>query len=138
MADVLTKDQRRYCMSQIRGKDTKIEVLLRKELRRKGLKGWRSNYKLEGKPDVVYPKEKIAIFCDGCFWHGCPKCYKPPKTNKKFWKPKIRQNIYRDETVNGILRKKGWKVIRLWEHDLKKHLNKCIKRIDKTLAKAKK
>lgn len=126
MADVLTKKQRSYCMSQIKGKDTQPEIILRKALSSAGLKGYRLHYKLIGKPDIVFPKKKIAIFIDGCFWHKCPKCFISPETNKSFWRKKIDSNVRRDGIVNSELKSKGWKVIRIWEHELRKE--KIIKR----------
>lgn len=96
-----------------------------------GLKGYRLHYKLIGKPDIVFPRKKIVIFIDGCFWHKCPRCFIKPRTNVKFWKEKIESNVKRDKIVNSELRKMGWKVLRIWEHELKN--GKIIKRkvIDK-------
>jgi DNA mismatch endonuclease (patch repair protein) len=79
------------------------------------LTGWRRHYGIKGTPDFCWPKKKIAIFIDGCFWHGCPRCYKCPKSNVKFWKTKIDVNRERDRRVNRVLRSKGWVVIRIWE-----------------------
>lgn len=118
--DVLTREQRSYNMSRISGRDTKPEILLRTFLSSKGIKGYRTKSKLEGRPDLVFTKQKIAIFVDGCFWHKCSRCYIKPKTNSKFWSDKINSNVERDKKVNRRLRKEGWKVIRFWEHELKK------------------
>lgn len=137
MADVLTKEQRSYNMSMIKGKDTKPEIALRKLLFSRGLRGYRVHYSLPGKPDIVFPKSKIAVFIDGCFWHKCPKCFIKPATNKKFWKKKIESNVKRDRVVNTELRKKGWKVLRIWEHEIRKDLNKYCIRICRELAKGK-
>lgn len=126
MADVLTRKQRSYCMSQIKGKDTQPEIILRKALSSAGLKGYRLHYKLPGRPDIVFPKKKITVFIDGCFWHKCPKCFIKPETNKSFWNKKIDTNVKRDGIVNSELKEKGWKVIRIWEHELWKE--KIIKR----------
>lgn len=126
MADVLTKKQRSYCMSQIKGKDTQPEIILRKALLSAGLKGCRLHYKLPGKPDIVFPKKKITLFIDGCFWHKCPKCFIKPETNKSFWNKKIDSNVKRDGIVNSELKRKGWEIIRIWEHELRKE--KIIKR----------
>lgn len=119
MADVLTKKQRSYNMSMIKAKDTKPELILRKLLSAHGIRGYRSHYKLTGKPDIVFPKRKIAVFIDGCFWHKCPRCFIKPETNRKFWKNKIESNVRRDRLVNSEFKKKGWKVLRIWEHELK-------------------
>lgn len=107
-------------MSRIRAKDTQPEIILRKAISKAGIKGYRLNYRLLGKPDIVFLKRKIAIFIDGCFWHKCPKCFKKPATNKKFWLEKIDSNVKRDRFVSARLKKEGWKVLRIWEHDLKK------------------
>jgi DNA mismatch endonuclease, patch repair protein len=133
MADVLTKEQRSYNMSQIRNRNTKPELLLRKNLWAKGYRGYRINSKIVGKPDIVFNKYKIAIFIDGCFWHKCPKCYKNPKSNKKFWKNKIDGNVKRDIIVNKELKKMGWKVIRIWEHQIENNAQKITDRICKVL-----
>lgn len=113
-------------MSQIKGKDTQPEIILRKALSSAGLKGYRLHYKLPGRPDIVFPKKKITVFIDGCFWHKCPKCFIKPETNKSFWNKKIDTNVKRDGIVNSELKEKGWKVIRIWEHELWKE--KIIKR----------
>lgn len=126
MADVLTTRQRSYCMSRIKGKDTQPEIILRKALSSAGLKGYRLHSKLPGKPDIVFLKKRIAIFIDGCFWHKCPSCFVKPGTNKKFWKEKIDSNVKRDKTVTAELRGSGWKVLRIWEHELSRE--KIIKR----------
>lgn len=116
MADVLTKSQRSYVMSRIRSRDTMLELLMRKKLR-----GYRFSYQpkgILGKPDFANKKMKIVIFVDGCFWHGCKIHYKTPKSNVAFWTYKIERNMARDKWVGRKLRSDGWKVIRLWEHDL--------------------
>ena len=85
MADVLTKKQRSRCMSAIRGRDTKPEILLRKALWYKGYR-YRLKNRLPGKPDIAFPTERLAVFVDGCFWHGCPEHYKKPSTHAAFWR----------------------------------------------------
>ena len=135
MVDVHTKKQRSYNMSMIKGKNTKPELLLRKLLSSNGIKGYRLNYKLTGKPDIVFSKYGLAIFIDGCFWHKCPKCFIQPKNNKKFWKNKIKGNVERDKKVNKLLKQEGWKVLRTWEHLLRKAPNKVYTRILRILRK---
>lgn len=126
MADVLTKQQRSYNMSMIRGKNTLPELFVRKAITEKGIRGYRLHYKLPGRPDIVFPRKKIAIFIDGCFWHKCPECFIKPETNRGFWNKKINSNIKRDDIVNSELKEKGWKIIRIWEHELrKKEVIKC-------------
>lgn len=126
MTDVLTKKQRSFNMSMIKGKNTQPEIILRKIISAAGLRGYRLHYKLTGKPDIVFPGRKIAVFIDGCFWHKCPECFVKPGTNKKFWNEKIDSNVKRDKVVNAELKSKGWKVLRIWEHELRKE--KIIKR----------
>ncbi|MGC2456698.1 MAG: very short patch repair endonuclease [Gallionellaceae bacterium] len=121
MADVLSKAQRSYCMSRIRGKDTWPELLLRKSLWAKGLR-YKLKSKLPGKPDIVFPKKKIVIFVDGCFWHGCPVHSQRPATNARIWEEKLNKNIQRDQKVNGELAELGWVVLRFWEHEIKQEL----------------
>ena len=129
MVDVLTREQRSYNMSRIRGSDTGPEVLLRKLLFSKGFRGYRVKSKVFGKPDVVFPRHRIAIFVDGCFWHKCPVCFVRPETNRKFWENKIGGNIKRDKVVNEKLDREGYTVIRFWEHEIRNDLNGCYLRI---------
>jgi len=135
MPDRFSKEVRSKIMSEIRGKDTKPELLLRKEIFRRGYR-YSINYRfkeLNFRPDLVMVSRKACIFIDGCFWHGCPKCFKPPKSNKRYWKPKIARNKERDRQQNKYLKKNGWKVIRVWEHDLKKDLKKVLTEIIKSI-----
>ncbi|WP_293647921.1 very short patch repair endonuclease [Thiolapillus sp.] len=128
MVDVLTKAQRRKCMSAIRGKDIKPELLLRKTLWQKGL-WYRLKNKLPGKPDIVFPSEHVAIFVDGCFWHGCPEHFQQPETNAEFWREKIEKNKERDRKTNVTLESDGWQVLRFWEHEVTNNLDNCINKI---------
>ncbi len=120
MIDVFTKSKRSEVMSRIRGKGNKdTEVALAKLFRVNGITGWRRHYAIEGKPDFAFPKHRLAVFVDGCFWHGCPKHATQPKGNASFWATKLAANKERDRKVNRALRAKGWKVLRIWEHDLR-------------------
>ena len=137
MADVLTPEQRRKNMQHIKAKDTKIEVMLRKALWSKGYR-YRKNYKeLPGKPDIALTKYKIAIFCDGEFFHGkdwevlLPRLQK--SNNSDFWISKISRNIKRDDEVNKALLYSGWTVIRFWGNDIKKHPEECLKVIEEVI-----
>lgn len=107
-------------MSAIRSKgNLSTELRVIEILRQYRISGWRRNCKISGHPDFVFPKAKLAIFIDGCFWHGCPKCYRTPKTNIQYWVAKIKRNAIRDRRVSRLLRQTGWSVIRIWEHSLK-------------------
>jgi DNA mismatch endonuclease, patch repair protein len=123
--DVLSKEQRSYCMSKIQGKNTKPELMLRECLWTFGLR-YRLHVKLAGRPDIVFPGRRIAIFVDGCFWHGCPDHGVRPKSNSQFWDKKITENIQRDKRNTRQLSKEGWTVLRFWEHDIKKDLPKVL------------
>ena len=103
-------------MSRIRSKNTKSELILRKILMGKYL---RSYPNISGKPDFGNKKRKIAVFLDGCFWHKCPQHFIMPKSNKKYWSKKIENNILRDRNITKMLKKQGYKVIRIWEHKIK-------------------
>jgi DNA mismatch endonuclease (patch repair protein) len=119
MADVFTPEKRSEVMSRIRGKgNASTEQRMIRLFRANGIKGWRRNWPLPGKPDFVFPKLRIALFVDGCFWHRCPKCYRQPATNAEFWEAKIGRNVERDKDVGRELKKRGWKVVRVWEHQL--------------------
>ena len=117
MADVLTKEQRHQCMSNIRGKNTKPELIVRKFLFSKGLRFRLHRKDLPGNPDIVLPKYKTVIFVNGCFWHGHEGCkyYQLPKSNVDFWEYKITNNKTRDIQNEIKLKELGWKVIRIWE-----------------------
>ncbi len=128
MPDKLTPEQRHKNMVAIKSKDTGIEVMLRKELWRRGLRGYRKNYKkLPGKPDIVFTKQKVAIFCDSEFWHGYDWENRKAwiKTNREYWYPKIERNMQRDRDINELLQKNGWVVLRFWGKQIKKDLNGC-------------
>ena len=130
MADVFTKAKRSEVMSRIRGRgNKKTEIALVRLLRQNKIIGWRRHLPIPGRPDFAFPKFKIAVFVDGCFWHCCPKHFNLPANNRSFWKRKFTDNKARDQRVNRILRKRGWCVIRLWEHDLRKRPNLCVSRI---------
>jgi DNA mismatch endonuclease, patch repair protein len=122
-----SKTQRSNNMRAIRSKDTSIELMLRKELWKRGLR-YRVNCKnVYGKPDILFVKAKVAIFCDGDFWHG--KNYNERKfeksVNLEYWNKKIQQNIKRDLLVNQVLFNQGYIVLRFWESEIKKDLNSC-------------
>jgi DNA mismatch endonuclease (patch repair protein) len=121
MTDFISREKRSKIMSAIRSKGNKTtEIALIRVFRKNKITGWRRNYGLQGKPDFVFPKDKVIVFVDGCFWHG-HICLKPRDSLKKgFWKEKIERNKERDKLVNKSLRKEGWKVIRVWECEIGK------------------
>src|ERR1700722_16136317 len=120
MADVLTKAQRSYNMSRIRSQKTGPELKLRELMLLNGVLNFQTQPKnIFGRPDFYFPTAKLALFVDGCFWHGCTECFRSPKTNKDFWNSKIKKNIARDRTVDKELKKRRIKVIRIREHELK-------------------
>ena len=130
MPDVFTKEKRSEVMSRIRGKGNKdTELAMIQILRTHHISGWRRNQAAFGKPYFVFSKQKIALFVDGCFWHGCPKPKHSnmPRNNQEFWAKKLQENKDRDKLVNRELRKLGWKVVRVWEHELKEPLNVVAK-----------
>lgn len=128
MVDNLTPNQRSYCMSQIKGKDTSIEKTVRSELHKRGLRFRKHVKDLPGKPDVVFTKAKVAVFIDGDFWHGYRFSTWEHKVSD-FWKNKIQKNRERDKRNQNELRGMGWKVVRLWQHELKKDFEGCINRV---------
>lgn len=111
--------------------NTRLEVIVRKEVWKRGYRGYRLNYKkLPGKPDIVFSKLKIAVFIHGCFWHSCPKCDRSsPKKNTDFWMHKFQRNKERDNEVQLRLQQLGWHVIVLWECDIKSNLVGAADRI---------
>ena len=122
MADVHTPEQRSYNMSRIRCKNTKPEELVRKFLFSQGFRYRKNDARLLGKPDIVLPKYKTVIFVNGCFWHGHEGCryFVWPKNNAEFWKEKITGNIQRDKHNHQLLANQGWRVIEIWECQLKR------------------
>jgi len=108
-------------MSRIKGRGNKKTELRMAELfREHGITGWRRHQDLPGRPDFVFRRVKVAVFVDGCFWHGCPRHFRVPRTRTKFWMEKIRGNKARDRRVSRELRASGWKVLRVWECALTK------------------
>jgi DNA mismatch endonuclease (patch repair protein) len=156
MADVFTKAKRSEVMSRIRGRGNKdTELALAMLMRRHRISGWRRNRPVFGKPDFVFLKLKLAVFVDGCFWHGCPKHCNPLKwlkkssmpannppsprvglrrTGRAFWRRKLSANVARDRLVMRTLRRTGWRVLRVWEHELaRKNQLRLVRRIQRVL-----
>jgi len=119
MADVLSKAKRSALMAKIRGEgNASTEQRLARLFRANHITGWRRGVPLPGKPDFVFRAEKVAVFVDGCFWHGCPKHARIPKTRVVFWSTKLEGNAARDSKVSRELRARGWTVLRVWECSL--------------------
>ena len=133
-----TKEQRHYNMSRIRAKDTKIEIILRKALWSKGYR-YRKNYNaLPGKPDIVFTKYKIAVFCDSEYFHGkdwdevwLPRIKKG--NNSEYWEKKIKRNMERDKEVNQQLETMGWLVLRFWGKEIINDPDSCVRQIEKAI-----
>jgi len=129
MADVHTKAQRSYNMSRIRSRgNLTTETRLVRLLRKWHVTGWRRGVALCGRPDFVFPQARVAVFVDGCFWHNCQQCKFKPSSNVTYWKEKFARNRIRDESVKRTLRGRGWRVVRIWEHELRNRV-----RIEKRL-----
>ena len=130
-----TPEQRRKNMQAIKNKDTKIEILLRKELWHRGLRYQKNSSKVYGKPDIVFLGKKVAVFCDSEFWHGYDWEHKKSeiKTRREFWIPKIERTMQRDQQVTNYLKDNGWIVLRFWGKDIKKNLTDCADIIERTL-----
>lgn len=120
MADVFDKDKRSDIMRRVRSKGNKsTELKLIEIFKALGIKGWRRNYQVKGHPDFVFPKNRIAVFVDGCFWHG-HGCRNTPTENAEYWEKKRNRNIEHDCVVTAMFEQRGWTVIRIWECELKK------------------
>lgn len=126
MADIKSREARSYNMSRIKGQNTRPEDLVRKYLFSKGFRYRKNDNRYAGKPDIVLPKYHTAIFINGCFWHGHSGCkyFVWPESNADFWNKKINSNIIRDSKNNKTLEDSGWKVITIWECELKKSVFK--------------
>jgi DNA mismatch endonuclease (patch repair protein) len=138
MTDNLTNEQRSFAMSRIRSMGNRsTEIALIKAMRQAGISGWRRKSTLCGKPDFVFHRFRVAVFVDGCYWHGCPKCRLSAKSNVRYWSGKIERNRKRDKANARLLRNQGWAVVRIWEHDLKERPSKCTNRISAAIAQSK-
>lgn len=127
MTDPLTPEARSRLMRRVRRRGTGIEIALRKGLWAAGIRyRLKAKIRLPGSPDIVFPGAKVAVFVDGCFWHGCPHHGTNPKTRPEFWAAKIAHNRQRDALVDAGLSDMGWLVVRFWEHDIRDGLSKCV------------
>lgn len=119
MPDVFSKAKRSQVMSRIRStgnRDTELAMV--GFLRRIGISGWRRHQMLLGKPDFVFFRERVVVFVDGCFWHGCPRHGRTPTSNVGYWREKLEVNKKRDRQNSRVLKAAGWRVLRIWEHEL--------------------
>ena len=130
-----TKEQISYNMQQVKNKDSKIEVLLRKELWSRGIRYRKNVNRIYGKPDIVFIGKKIAVFCDSEFWHGYnwEERKKDFKSHQEFWIPKIERNMERDAEVTAKLESEGWTVLRFWGNEIKKNTAQCADIIEKAV-----
>ena len=121
MPDVFTQAERSAVMSRIRSRGNRqTEIFFASLLRANHITGWRRHLAITGRPDFTFKEHRVAVFIDGCFWHCCPRCGNMPANNRKFWKLKLAGNRKRDARVSRALRAEGWKILRVWEHDLKR------------------
>lgn len=127
--DNLTPAQRRKNMQNIRSAGTKAELFLARELRKRKIYFAKNVKSILGRPDFVFRKKRLAVFVDSDFWHGHPKRCIMPKSNREYWNQKIARNRRRDRLVNRELKKSGWAVIRIWEHNLKHHFNSVLNKL---------
>src|SRR5260221_7516584 len=135
MADVFTQEKRSLVMSRIRSSgNNETELQLIRIFRENNIRGWRRNWPLEGKPDFVFPRQRLIIFADGCFWHCCPIHGTQPSSNQAYWRTKLERNKARDKRVTRALRKNGWRVLRVWHHELsRKNQTRLVRRIERNL-----
>ena len=131
--DPLTRSR---IMAAVKGRGGKsTERRLRATLMRLGINGWRINAdEVLGKPDFLFAQKKLAIFVDGCFWHGCPKHYRRPNTSQKYWDVKVARNMARDKRNRATLRREGWQVIRFWEHEVVASPTACALKVKASLS----
>ncbi|HEX8230927.1 MAG TPA: very short patch repair endonuclease [Chloroflexia bacterium] len=132
MPDTFSPKKRSEIMRRVKGKNTSLEMKVRSALHRRGLR-YRLSYSLPGKPDLVFVKARIAVFIDSCFWHGCPRHVRMPNSNQEYWQAKIRRNVERDVKTNELYEELDWRIIRVWEHDLKEDFEASITRLQRAV-----
>jgi DNA mismatch endonuclease, patch repair protein len=135
VSDVFSKKKRSEVMSRIRGRGNKdTELVLARLFHQHGITGWRRNQPLFGKPDFIFQRLRLAVFVDGCFWHSCLKHSRPPQSNRAYWRKKMIRNKSRDRAVSRTLQAQGWRVLRIWEHELaRKNEARLLVRIQRAL-----
>jgi len=131
--DTISRQKRSWIMAQVKSSGNRsTEAALLAVMRENRITGWRRGYPLIGKPDFVFPRAKIAVFVDGCFWHGHPQKCRVPKAHRAYWMKKIARNVARDRQVRRALQEKGWKVVRIWEDSVQKQAT--VTKLRKALA----
>jgi DNA mismatch endonuclease, patch repair protein len=130
MTDFLSKETRGRVMARIRSKDTRPELALRRALWARGLRGWRCHVKdVPGRPDLAFTRARVAVFVDGCFWHGHPDFFTPGKSGA-YWDSKIERTKERDRLANETLQSQGWSVLRFWDFEVEAQLADCVERVE--------
>ena len=137
MVDVFTPAGRSRVMAAVRSRGNRsTELVLVTAFKEHKITGWRRHYRITGKPDFAFPHARLAVFVDGCFWHGCPRCGSLPTSNREYWKAKIERNTRRDRLQTKELKGRGWLVLRIWEHDLRgPTLGRVVRRIKTQLTR---
>lgn len=126
--DKVSPSIRSFIMSRIRSQNTTMEILFARELRRRKI-SFRQHGALLGKPDFIFPRARVVVFLDSCFWHRCPYHYRQPKSRSEYWLPKIARNVERDKVTRSEYRRCGWKVIRYWEHQIQADILSCVESV---------
>jgi len=128
--DTVSPKTRSRVMARVRSKGNRsTEWRLRASLVRAGIRGWTLHSSdIPGKPDFAFRKERVLLFVDGCYWHGCPKCYRRPSSNTEYWDEKVRKNRARDTKTSKKLARQGWRLLRIWEHELS-HMPLVLERV---------
>jgi DNA mismatch endonuclease (patch repair protein) len=135
MADMFSPKQRSEIMSRVKSRENQAtELRLMRVFREFGIRGWRRRASIFGSPDFIFPTARLAVFVDGCFWHGCPIHGSVPATNQMFWRRKLSRNKKRDKVVGRELNDSGWRVLRIWQHELREP-DKVARRVGRLLAR---
>jgi DNA mismatch endonuclease, patch repair protein len=134
MADIWSVAKRSEVMGRIRSSgNKKTELRLIEVMKQHRITGWRRHQMLPGKPDFTFRLVRLVVFVDGCFWHGCPMCYRAPTSNETYWTEKVAGNRARDKRVSAQLRRDGWRVLRVWEHQLRQRPGQVAARLLRAL-----
>ena len=139
--DNVTADERSRIMASVRSRGNRsTEAALSRAFRKAGVRGWRRQQvirlprsELTVRPDFVFPERRLVVFVDGCLWHLCPVHARIPASNRQYWIKKLQRNVTRDRTVDRCLRRHRWKVVRIWEHSVKKTADTAIRRVNRAL-----